>query len=211
MIYGLSERGATVTTSSLADRLGVSASSVSGMTRKLADLGLVEHVPYGALELTARGRSLALEMVRRHRLIETYLYSALGYTWDEVHAEAEVLEHAVSDTFIERICAHLANPAVDPHGDPIPSREGRVSEPATRPLGDLGPGTRGEVARVSDADPELLRYLSRNGVRLGEPVRVVERKPFGGPLMVRVGRPPEDTLHSFGDVLAAAVSIRVTA
>jgi DtxR family Mn-dependent transcriptional regulator len=210
VIYGLREHGDDVTTSSLAARVGVSASSASGMVRKLAGLGLVAHRPYGTVELTAEGMRLALEMIRRHRLIELFLAETLGYSWDEVHDEAETMEHAVSDRFIERVYARLGEPTVDPHGDPIPAKDGRISEPDTRRLAELEPGTEGEIARVSDADPDLLRYLSEHGIRLGAPIRVVERQPFGGPLVVRVGHPPKDTERTFGDVLAGAVSVRIT-
>lgn len=210
MIYALRERGGEVTTSSLAGRVGVSASSASGMVRKLAGLGLVTHRPYGAVELTDDGLALALEMIRRHRLIELFLAETLGYSWDEVHDEAETMEHAVSDRFIERVYARLGEPTRDPHGDPIPALDGRISGPATRRLADLEPGTEGVIARVSDADPNLLRYLSEHDIELGAPIRVVERQPFGGPLVVRVGHPPRDIERGFGDVLAGAVSVRVT-
>jgi DtxR family Mn-dependent transcriptional regulator len=148
VIYGLVERGEAVTNASLAGRLEVSPSSASGMVTKLSQLGLVTHVPYRGIELTADGRLLARSVLRRHRLIETYLVSELGYTWDEVHAEADALEHAVSDRLVERIAAKLGNPVRDPHGDPIPAADGSVEELAVRILDDLEPGAVGEIVRV---------------------------------------------------------------
>jgi len=209
-IYSLDERSATaVTTTALAARLGVSISSCSGMVRRLAELGLVEHARYGDIELTGSGRRIALEMVRRHRLVELYLVRALGYSWDEVHDEAEVLEHAVSDTLLDRMAEQLGEPVLDPHGDPIPTRDGRVVAPDSRPLSDIAPGSSGEIVRVADLDPDLLRYLTEQRVQLGDRITVVSRQPFGGPIVVRIGRPPDDELHSFGATLADAVSIRV--
>lgn len=209
-IYSLQERGDTaVTTGALAELLGVSMSSCSGMIRRLSGLGLVRHARYGDIELTDAGMRIALDMVRRHRLVELYLVRALGYTWDEVHDEAEVLEHAMSATLIDRIADYLGEPVLDPHGDPIPSRDGRIVAPPSRPLSALGAGSHGEIVRVADRDPELLRYLTERGIGLGDPITVVNREPFGGPLMVRVGRPPDDAVHSFGSELADAVSVTV--
>src|SRR3981189_711168 len=147
VIYGLVERGEPVTNASLASRLEVSPSSASGMVTKLSQVGLVAHVPYRGIELTGEGRLLARSVLRRHRLIETYLVSELGYTWDEVHAEADALEHAISDRLVERIAVKLGNPVRDPHGDPIPAPDGSVEELPTRILHELEPGAAGGMRR----------------------------------------------------------------
>ncbi|HVV11708.1 metal-dependent transcriptional regulator [Amycolatopsis sp.] len=209
VIYGLVERGEAVTNTSLAGRLEVSPSSASGMVTKLSQQGLVEHVPYRGIELTPAGRLLARGVLRRHRLIESYLVQELGYTWDEVHAEADALEHAVSDRLVERIAAKLGNPVRDPHGDPIPAADGSVEELPTRLLDQLEPGAVGKIVRVWDTDPNLLRYLSDNEIGLGERIEVVERQPFGGPLVVKVGSPPDATTHALGKEIAQALSVAV--
>lgn len=181
-----------VTTGLLADRLGVGPSTVSETVRRLTTQGLLGHEPYGGVWLTDVGRRYALAMVRRHRLIETYLVDELGYGWDEVHDEAEVLEHAVSDRFVERMDARLGRPVRDPHGDPIPTADGRVVRPAAVPLVDLEAGAGGTVARISDADPEALRYLGDLGIALDVDVRVTERREYAGTVGVaweRDGRP----------------------
>lgn len=206
-IYGLSERGVSVTNATLTNRLGLSPSSVSGMINKLAQLGLVTHVRYRSVELTSTGRRLAYDVLRRHRLIELFLVEELDYTWDEVHSEADALEHAVSDDLIEHIAAKLGHPTHDPHGDPIPTADGNVEKPATQLLDQVEPGTIGTIARVWDTDSELLRYLTEHAITLGTRIEIVERKPFGGPLMVRVGEPPET--HFLGTEIAAALSISV--
>ncbi len=167
----------------LAARLGVSTSSASEMVRKLTEAGLVDHEPYGDIELTAQGRRRAVEMVRRHRLIETYLVEALGYSWDEVHSEAEVLEHAVSPLMVDRMDAVLGRPWRDPHGDPIPTADGTVHQPVARLLFHLQPGELGYVARIGDEDPRLLRWFTDRGIRLDQRVVVKEHRPFGGPLV----------------------------
>lgn len=208
-IYGLSERGVAVTNATLTNRLGLSPSSVSGMLNKLAQLGLVTHVRYRSVELTDVGRHLAYDVLRRHRLIELFLVEELDYTWDEVHPEADSLEHAVSDELIEHIAAKLGYPTHDPHGDPIPTAEGFVEKPTTQLLDQTEPGTVGTVARVWDTDAELLRYLSEHDLTLGTRIEIVERKPFGGPLVVRVGEPPRDETHFLGTEIAAALSMRV--
>ena len=174
-----------ITPSVLATRLGLAASSVTEMVKKLAASGLVTHVPYGAVTLTAEGRTLALRMVRRHRLIETWLVESFGYGWDEVHDEAEVLEHAVSDRLLEAIAAKLGHPLRDPHGDPIPRADGTVERPDAVLLHDAPDGFSGPVVRISDRDPALLKHLREEGVTLDTVVTVVERRPFGGALAIR--------------------------
>ena len=208
-IHGLNERGEPVTNATLTHRLGLSPSSVSGMINKLAQLGLVTHVRYRSVELTPRGRRLAYDVLRRHRLIELFLVEVLDYSWDEVHSEADSLEHAVSDELIEHIAVKLGNPEVDPHGDPIPTADGQVSMPKTKLLDQIEPGTVGTIARVWDTDSDLLRYLTENGMTLGSRIEIVERKPFGGPLVVRVGEPADAETHFVGDEIAAALSISV--
>lgn len=209
VIYGLVERGDDVTNTSLAGRLEVSPSSASGMVTKLSQQGLVEHVPYRGIALTPAGLQLARGVLRRHRLIETYLVQQLGYTWDEVHAEADALEHAVSDLMVERIAAKLGNPVRDPHGDPIPAADGSIEEVPTRLLDKLEPGAVGQIVRVWDTDPDLLRYLSEHAIGLGERIEVVERLPFGGPLVVKVGSPPDAAVHALGKEIAQALSVAV--
>jgi DtxR family Mn-dependent transcriptional regulator len=189
------------TTSVLAERLGLAGSSVTEMVKKLVTAGLVTHVPYGAVELTPAGRLLALRMVRRHRLIETWLAREFGYAWDEVHDEAEVLEHAVSDRMLDAIAAKLGHPAFDPHGDPIPDVDGRMVRPEAEVLGDAPDGLDARIVRISDRNPELLRYLKSQGIVPGAEVAVVRRRPFGGALVVRLAGGELD----LGDEAAAAV------
>lgn len=208
-IYGLTERGVAVTNTTLTSRLGLSPSSVSGMLTKLSQLGLVTHVRYRSVELTAEGRRLACDVLRRHRLLELFLVEALDYTWDEVHPEADSLEHAVSDELIEHIATKLGHPTHDPHGDPIPTADGEVEKPTTKLLDKLDPGTVGTIARVWDTDSELLRYLTDHELTLGTRVEVVERKPFGGPLVVLVGEPPNNETHFLGSEIAQTLSIMV--
>jgi DtxR family transcriptional regulator, Mn-dependent transcriptional regulator len=178
-----------VSTKMLAERIGVSASTASESIRKLADQGLVDHEKYGAVTLTDAGRLAALAMVRRHRLMETFLVRELGYGWDEVHDEAEVLEHAVSDRMLDRIDAKLGFPTRDPHGDPIPARDGMVPAPDARQLSMLQDGDTATVARISDADPEMLRYFDSVGISLDARLTVLARRDFAGMISVGVERP----------------------
>ncbi len=206
VIYGFTEwQDKPITSSQLAQRLGVANSSVSEMVRKLKDQGLVDHKPYSAITLTDSGVRLALSMVRRHRLIETYLVQELGYSWDEVHDEAELLEHAVSDTFIERMAAKLGNPQRDPHGDPIPAADGTVLLPEAHLHGELDPGHTGRITRISDENPDLLRYLSAEEIDLDAEVEVVGRKPFGGALVVRISNAGRKRDYDLADEVTAAL------
>ena len=172
-IYALEERHGVASTTALAERLGVSAPAVSAMVKKLAALGYVSHVRYRGVRLTDEGRRVALEVLRHHRLLETYLVEELGVPWDRVHAEAEVLEHVLSEGLEERIAAKLGEPTHDPHGDPIPGTDGTVVEPTTVALSALRPGARGRFVRVSDSDPAVLRKLAELGVRPGDELEVV--------------------------------------
>jgi DtxR family Mn-dependent transcriptional regulator len=206
VIYSFTEwQDKPITSSQLAQRLGVANSSVSEMVRKLKDQGLVDHKPYSAITLTHDGVRLALSMVRRHRLIETYLVQQLGYSWDEVHDEAEQLEHAVSDTFIERMAAKLGNPLRDPHGDPIPGADGTVRMPPAHLLNELDEGHTGRITRISDENPDLLRYLSAQQIDLDAEVEVVGRKPFGGALVVRVSSAGKTREYDLADEITSAL------
>ncbi|HET9103579.1 MAG TPA: metal-dependent transcriptional regulator [Solirubrobacteraceae bacterium] len=205
-IYALEQRsGCPVSTNALADRLGVTAASASGMVKRLGELGLVSHQPYRGVTLTEAGQRVALEVIRHHRLLELYLVESLGVPWDRVHAEAEVLEHVLSDELEELIAAKLGHPTRDPHGDPIPSRELTIEETVTESLEVLEPGTRGVFARVSDSDPAMLRYLADRGIAPGAELEVVERQPFGGPVFVRIGA----EVHPLGGELAQAMRVEV--
>ena len=178
VIYAHTEwQSQPITTNALAARLGLAASSVTEMVKKLTAQGLAHHEPYGAIELTERGRALALTMVRRHRLIETWLVERFGYRWDEVHDEAEVLEHAMSDRLLDAIDEELGRPARDPHGDPIPAADGTLVLPAAVVLAEAASG--GRVVRISDRDPLLLRHLAAEGIVLDAVVSAERRAQLG--------------------------------
>ena len=200
-IWTLGRGGGPVSTSAIATRLDVSPASASAMVKRLEVMGLVSRRPYYGVELTGAGERVALEVVRHHRLLELYLSEALDMPWDRVHEEAEVLEHAISPELSELIARKLGNPTRDPHGDPIPTAEGQIEERPTRPLADLAPGDRGTFVRVSDSDPEMLRYLSRRGISPGDGFEVVEKQPFDGPLSVRFG----EDMHVLGGTLTRAM------
>jgi len=202
-IYSLGERGdGSVTTTGLSEQLGLSASTVSGMLRKLTAQGLIEHEPYGDIALTGPGCKIALAVVRRHRLLEMFLVTHLGYRWDEVHQEAEVLEHAVSDLLIQRIDAALGSPRFDPHGDPIPSATGEVPVVDGQRMSALPPGSTGTLVRVDDHDPEVLAHLTLVGITLGERIELLEQLPFHGGQLIRTS---DRTTHQFPPALAAAL------
>jgi DtxR family Mn-dependent transcriptional regulator len=196
-----------VGTNAVAARLGVTAASASNMVRRMDEQGLVEHRPYHGVALTPAGRRVALRVVRHHRLLETYLAESLGGAGDRVHAEAEVLEHVLSDELEALIAAKLGHPTHDPHGDPIPTAELELEERRCECLAALEPGATGVLARVSDAEPEMLRYLATLGIAPGATFEVLERQPFGGPLTVRFG----EAVHMLGGELARAMSVEVQA
>ncbi len=205
-IYALQQRGGPVSTNALADRLGVTPASASGMVKKLGGLGLVSHVPYKGVELTAEGEKVALEVLRHHRLLELYLAEKLGVPWDRVHDEAEVLEHVLSEELEELIAQTLGDPTHDPHGDPIPTRDLEISEePEMVGLQSLEAGARARFVRVSDADPEMLRYLADRGIRPGDDFVVVDKQPFDGPVFARFGK----EVHVLGGGLARAMRVVV--
>jgi DtxR family transcriptional regulator, Mn-dependent transcriptional regulator len=205
-IFALQSRGdEPVSTNALAERLRITPGSVSAMLNKLDELGLTTHVPYRGVRLTADGRRLALEVIRHHRLLESFLADSLGMPWDRVHAEAEVLEHVLSEDLEELIAAKLGNPTIDPHGDPIPNADLELEERSTHSLESLPAGASGVFVRVSDSDPEMLRYLARCGISPGDRFVVRERQPFGGPLFVRF----EEREHAIGGQLALAMRVEI--
>jgi DtxR family Mn-dependent transcriptional regulator len=207
-IFSLESRNdQPVSTNALAERLGITPGSVSAMLKRLDELGLITHVPYRGVRLTADGRRIALEVIRHHRLLESYLSEALGMPWDRVHAEAEVLEHVLSDDLEELIAAKLGNPTVDPHGDPIPTADLQLEERPTDRMESLDAGDEGLFVRVSDSDPEMLRYLAERGISPGDRFVIRERQPFGGPLFVRFG----EREHAIGGRLAAAMRVELDA
>jgi DtxR family transcriptional regulator, Mn-dependent transcriptional regulator len=207
-IYALEEReGDAVSTNALAERLGVTAASASGMVKRLCELGLVEHTPYHGVSLTDPGRRVALEVMRHHRLLELYLVESLGVPWDRVHQEAEVLEHVLSEDLEEKIAEKLGDPTHDPHGDPIPTRELTIAQTSTLSMQSLIVGDRGTFTRVSDSDSDMLRYLADRGIAPGASFEVIEKQPFDGPVFVRFG----DHVHVLGGTLARAMRVEVRA
>ena len=203
-IYALEAAGERVTTSALATRMGVSAPSATAMTKRLAELGLVERAPYRGVALTEEGRSGALEVIRHHRLLERYLVDRLGLSLDEVHAEADRLEHALSEELEAKIDAELGYPTHDPHGDPIPDAELRVEPGRDRTLADLEPGERAAISRVPDGDPDLLRYLTELGLIPGSDVEIVAHAPFAGPVTVRTTSGDHAISRELADRIGAA-------
>jgi DtxR family Mn-dependent transcriptional regulator len=202
-IYDLEQSGEAAATTDIAAELGIAAASVSGMIRRLARLGLVKVERYRGARLTPTGRQLALQLLRRHRIIECYLTQRLGYGWDNVHDEAERLEHAASPELIERMAEAMGNPTEDPHGAPIPTAAGRVDERRLKTIADLAVGAKARVVRVSDGDPAFLRYLGALGIRPGASVKVAAKEPFDGPLELVVGR----SRHAMGLAAAGRVYI----
>jgi DtxR family Mn-dependent transcriptional regulator len=206
-IYDLERVGEPATTNDIALQLRVSAASVSGMVRRLADQGLITHEPYRGVRLTTDGRHAALRTLRRHRILECYLTEVLGYPWDRVHEEAEQLEHAASEELIERMAAALGDPVHDPHGAPIPTRDGRVEESTLRSLAEMGQGDRVRVRRMQDEDAERLRYLAELGIRPGALVRVLDKAPFDGPITLWIDDAGGGAQRAIGVALADQVFV----
>ena len=208
-IYALQRRagGAAVTTNALAERCGVTPASASAMVKKLAEQDLALHEPYHGVRLTPAGERLALEMLRHHRLLELYLAEHLDVPWDRVHEEAEALEHVLSEDLEARIAAKLGNPTHDPHGDPIPDSDLVIDEGETEALSNVAIGAGGSFVRVSDSDPEMLRFLAGQGIAIGDRCVVTARQPFDGPITVRFG----NSQHVLGRTLARAMRIELHA
>jgi DtxR family transcriptional regulator, Mn-dependent transcriptional regulator len=204
-IYTLQAEEKPVRTNSIARALEVEPASVTGVIKKLSDIHLVEYEPYKGVILTPAGEKIALEVIRHHRLIELYLIQALGYSWDEVHEEAERLEHVVSDLFEERIVAVLGHPTTDPHGAPIPTKDGYIKETEGFSLDEISPGQSGIVTEVSDSNPELLRYLAEMGIRPSVRVTVNDVAPFSGPITLMVG----DEQRTLGREAARSIVVRL--
>jgi DtxR family Mn-dependent transcriptional regulator len=210
VIYEVESAGdagdATAGTNEIAEILGIAPASVSGMVRRLAEQGLITHERYRGVRLTDQGRRAALRTIRRHRVIESYLAKALGYPWDRVHDEAERLEHSCSDELIDRMAAAIGEPTTDPHGHPIPARDGTLAEQHLQQLATVVTGAMVRIERVSDRDGDRLRYLAELGVTPGTVIEVVRREPFEGPITLRIGR----VERVIGPALAAHVLVSVT-
>lgn len=202
-IYELERSGEPAETNAIARILDIAPASVSGMVRRLARQGLITHERYRGARLTTAGRRAALKTLRRHRVIEAYLTTALGYSWDRVHDEAERLEHAASDELIDRMAAAIGEPSTDPHGAPIPTREGTLEERSVVKLSELRPGDIARVERVSDDNAERLRYLAELGIVPGASVQIIAREPFEGPIALRV----KDASRTIGPGLASQILV----
>jgi DtxR family transcriptional regulator, Mn-dependent transcriptional regulator len=202
-LYSLQAAGKRATTSELARRMRVSPPSATGMIKKLAELGLVEHTPYKGASLTEEGERTALEVVRHHRLLEQYLAQTLGLSLDAVHVEADRLEHALSEELEAHIDKTLGYPTHDPHGDPIPDRNLRIAEGGLRPLAALETGDEAVIRRVPDSDGELLRYLTKLRLTPGRRVRIAGIEPFDGPVTVAVG----NARHPISRELASLIGV----
>ena len=206
VVFNLTERGDAASTSAIADALEVQPASVTGMVKRLAESGLLEHEPYKGVRLTDQGSREALRVIRRHRILETYLSERLGYSWDDVHDEAERLEHAASDELIERMATALRDPSHDPHGAPIPTSAGKIEATDFATLADVPRGDQVDIRAVQDEDAERLRYMEARGLKPGVRVCVEERAPYGGPLTIRVGG-PDGPAQQVGQDLARRIFV----
>lgn len=205
-IYGLAERGEPASTSAIAEALTVQPASVTGMVKRMADSGLLEHVPYRGVRLTNRGAREALKVLRRHRIIEAYLCERLGFAWDDVHEEAERLEHAASDRLVEHMAATLEFPSHDPHGAPIPTSAGEIETTDFSTLADADPGSELRIRAVRDEDPERLRSMEAQGLTPGARITVSEEQRRGDAVAVRVGDAP-GVEHAVGADLARRIYV----
>jgi DtxR family Mn-dependent transcriptional regulator len=190
-----------VSTSAIAERLGVAQASVTGMIKKMAEMRLVEHSPYQGVELTPAGEKIALEIIRHHRLLELYLAAAMGYSWDKVHDEAEKLEHVISEEFEDKIDEFLGRPTADPHGAPIPTKDGQMPAMEGFALSRAEAGDRVVVRMVSDRDAEKLRYFGKIGLYPNIELEVVEKAPFNGPVHIRINEVSHHLGHELADVI----------
>ncbi len=204
-VYVLQQKNERVSTNALKDALGISAPSVTDMAQRLMESGYVDYVKYRGVRLTDAGEASALQVIRRHRLIELYLVSELGYALHEVHDEAEALEHAVSDRFIQAIASKLGNPEFDPHGDPIPTADGTIAARELHPLSDLPVGTSARVSRYITADADMLQHTLDRGFTLNTEIEVTARDPFQGPLTVVIG----DETTVIGYIVAETILVEV--
>ncbi len=202
-IYEIQQEQGKVATTALAERLHVTPASVTGMIKKLAAMNLLDYEPYQGVLLTEAGRKIALEVIRHHRLIERYLAEAMGVPWDQVHQEADRWEHVLSEEMEDRMDALLGHPTTDPHGAPIPTREGTIVQSAHILLVDLRPGEAAQVVEVSDHDPALLRYLGDLGIVPGSEMQVVETGPFDTPIVVQI----KGSRHALGREVAGYVFV----
>jgi DtxR family Mn-dependent transcriptional regulator len=209
LIHAMQERGQKVSTSAVSEQLEVSDATATMMFKDFAAAGWVEHIPYRGVRLTPLGELKAVEVIRHHRLLELYLARELGYSWDKVHEEADRLEHVISEEFEDKLDALLGYPTVDPHGDPIPSKDGTITERKGRTLAQLKDGETARILRISDQDAKKLCYLGQLGLYPETQVQVIERAPFGGPLRIRVGTEPEQVEHMLGAELAAEIIVSV--
>jgi DtxR family Mn-dependent transcriptional regulator len=207
VLYALQERGQKISTSTVSSLLGASDATATMLFKDFATAGWVEHTPYHGVHLTPLGERKALEVIRHHRLLELYLARQLGYGWDQVHNEADRLEHVISEEFEDKVDALLGHPTVDPHGDPIPSKDGMMTKRPGTPLRDLPEGHLARVSRITDQAPEKLRYLGQLGLYPQTRVQVLERAPFGGPLRLRVGEEQQATEHLLGPELAQEILV----
>jgi DtxR family Mn-dependent transcriptional regulator len=204
-VYSLTERGESASTSALAESLDVQPASVTGMVKRLAECGYLEHARYRGVRLTEAGSREALRIIRRHRILETYLNTHLDYSWEDVHEEAERLEHAASDALIDRMAAILKHPSHDPHGAPIPTPSGEIEASEFVTLNEVDPGVAVQIRSVQDEDPDRLRYLETLGLVPGARIVIEERAPFDGPTTVTIGS--RETAEVIGSDLADGIFV----